>query len=138
MNPRFWVLKALKFLLFGTLFVGLAGYVTMTLWNHLIPDIFHGPLISFWQALGLLVLARLLTGFKPGGGGWGRQHQGAGPPWANRKMWRKKMEGRLATMTDEQRAEFRARMAKCGPRWARWTGADAPDEASDAPVNQPG
>lgn len=39
----------------------------MMLWNWLIPEIFHGgPVISFWQALGLMFLARILFGgFKP-------------------------------------------------------------------------
>ncbi|MES2745006.1 MAG: hypothetical protein V4655_06245 [Bdellovibrionota bacterium] len=32
------------------------------LWNYLIPDLFHGPELSFFQAMGLLVLAKLLVG----------------------------------------------------------------------------
>ena len=129
MNPRFWALKALKFAFFGVVFVTVAGFVTMSLWNWLVPVLFHGPILSFGQALGLLVLSKILFGFHGGG----RGHQRGGAPWANRKMWRKKMEGRLANMTEEQRAEFRTRMAKCGPRWAKWTeGADAVPEARPA------
>lgn len=134
MNPRYRAVKVLKILFFVALFILVAGYATMSLWNWLVPDLFHGPVISFGQALGLIVLGRLLTGFKPGGGNWG--HRGGGAPWMNRKMVRAKMEQRLASMSEEQRAEFRARMAKCGPRWSRWTGADEADSIS--PVNQPG
>ena len=35
------------------------GYPLKWLWNWLIPDLFHGPQITFWQACGL----RFLTGF---------------------------------------------------------------------------
>ncbi len=129
MQPRFWALKALKIAFFATLFILVAGFVTMHLWNWLVPDLFHGPLVSFSQTLGLLLLSKILFGFRGGGG----MSQRGGPPWANRKMWRKKMEGRLATMTDEQRAEFRARMAKCGPRWSRWTDANEEPAAKTNP-----
>ncbi|MDR1980983.1 MAG: hypothetical protein LBQ39_05085 [Tannerellaceae bacterium] len=38
------------------------GVVVMVLWNVLVPDIFGLAAISFWQASGLLVLARLFFG----------------------------------------------------------------------------
>ncbi len=118
MNPRHWALKGLKMLLFGAFFAAALGFVTMHLWNYLIPAVFQGPVISFWQALGLLVLARLLTGFRPGGG-WGRPRDASAAPWAgSRKKWRARMQQRLASLSEEQRADCRARMAKCGPRWA--------------------
>ncbi len=33
------------------------------LWNWLIPEIFNGPKITFVQAMGLLLLSRVLIGF---------------------------------------------------------------------------
>ncbi|MDR1879441.1 MAG: hypothetical protein LBQ78_00725 [Tannerellaceae bacterium] len=36
--------------------------IVMVLWNLLVPDIFGLATVSFWQALGLLVLARLFFG----------------------------------------------------------------------------
>ena len=51
--------------------VAAAGIVTMLLWNALLPVLFHLPVISFCQALGILVLARLLFG---GLGCHGRRH----------------------------------------------------------------
>ena len=56
--------------LFGIAFVGITGLLTVGLWNLLLPSIFGLPAISFWQALGLLLLSRLLFG---GLGGWGRR-----------------------------------------------------------------
>ena len=41
-------------------FGALAGWVVMTLWNWLIPALFTGPVIGFWQALGILVLSKIL------------------------------------------------------------------------------
>jgi hypothetical protein len=40
----------------------LAGFVVMWLWNWLMPSIFHLGTITYWQAVGLAVLGRLLLG----------------------------------------------------------------------------
>ena len=58
-----------RFVLFAIVFVGALGLVTSTLWNLLMPAILHLPVITYWQALGLLVLSRALFGRF--GGGWG-------------------------------------------------------------------
>jgi hypothetical protein len=64
-------LRFLKYVGFGILGVGfifLAIFVTMSLWNWLIPALFHGPVITFWQTAGLFLLSKiLLTGVAPGG-----------------------------------------------------------------------
>jgi len=36
--------------------------VTMLLWNALLPVLFKIPVITYWQAAGLLLLSRLLLG----------------------------------------------------------------------------
>jgi hypothetical protein len=38
------------------------GWVVMQLWNWLVPPIIGWESITFWQALGLLVLCRILFG----------------------------------------------------------------------------
>jgi hypothetical protein len=64
-------LRILKYVGFGVLgiaFIFLAIYVTMSLWNWLIPLLFHGPVLTFWQTAGLFLLSKiLLTGIAPGG-----------------------------------------------------------------------
>lgn len=61
------------FVLFGILWVGIMGLVLFGLWNVLMPAILGLPAISFWQALGLLLLSRVLFGRF---GGWGhRMHK---------------------------------------------------------------
>ncbi len=42
--------------------VFLFGYITMRLWNWLMPEIFELGAINYWQALGLLILAKILFG----------------------------------------------------------------------------
>jgi hypothetical protein len=76
-------LKVLKYIGFGILGVAaiiLFVYVVMVLWNWLIPSLFNGPVINYWQTAGLFLLSKiLLTGVAPGGS----SHD-------HRKEWRKK------------------------------------------------
>ena len=53
------------------LFAFIGGQAVKLLWNWLLPALFGLPVVTFWQALGLLVLCRLLFG---GLGGHGRRH----------------------------------------------------------------
>jgi hypothetical protein len=43
-------------------FIIVGGEVVALLWNWLLPPLFGFPQVTFWQALGLLVLARILFG----------------------------------------------------------------------------
>jgi hypothetical protein len=65
-------LRVLKYIGFGILgigFMALAVFITMWLWNWLVPDLFHGPVISYWQTAGLFLLSKiLLTGIAPSSG----------------------------------------------------------------------
>ena len=81
------------------------GYVVMNLWNWLIPALFHGPMITFWQAVGLFALAKILFGHKPGGGGG----------WKHRAQWREKMRDHLEHLSTEDREKFRESFRNCGP-----------------------
>jgi hypothetical protein len=91
---RFWVMRGLKMIGFAVLAVGLVGYVVMTLWNAVLPAVTGLHSISFVQAVGLLVLSRILFG---GIRGWGRR----------RGHWRARMQARWQQMTPEERERFR-------------------------------
>ena len=54
------------------LFAFLGGTIVKLLWNALLPPLFGWPVVSFWQALGLLALCRILFG---GVGGHGRGYR---------------------------------------------------------------
>jgi hypothetical protein len=79
-------LKVLKFAGFGILglgFITLAVFITMSLWNSLIPSLFNGPVLTFWQTAGLFLLSKiLLTGVAPG------HHDRRKKDWSS-KDWRK-------------------------------------------------
>jgi hypothetical protein len=63
-------------------FAFLFGAVVMLLWNWLMPVIFHLGVISYWQAVGLAILGRLLIGgFHHGPHHRGRHNCG---PWKHR------------------------------------------------------
>ena len=54
--------RGLKVLLFATLAVAVFSFAVMSLWNWLMPAIFGTNPITFWQAVGLLLLSRILFG----------------------------------------------------------------------------
>ncbi|MEZ4923193.1 MAG: hypothetical protein R2780_08500 [Crocinitomicaceae bacterium] len=43
-------------------FIALGGLVVMLLWNGIMPAVFGLGMVTFWQALGMLILGRLLFG----------------------------------------------------------------------------
>jgi hypothetical protein len=93
--------KGLKILLFMVVACFVFGFVTLHLWNWLMPGIFGLRVITFWQALGLVLLSKILFGgfHKHGGGGGGRG-----------RKWRQNMAVKWAGMSDEEREKFRAGM----------------------------
>ena len=102
---RYW--KVL-FIPLGIAAMAMVGFVISGLWNALVPEIFGLHTISFWQALGLLVLSRILFG-RFGGGGRGGH---------GRWNWK--------GMTPEERQRFCRGMGPGRPE------ADAPQEAGEA------
>jgi hypothetical protein len=54
--------KLLVLIPIGILAITIFGLGVMSLWNWLVPTLFGGKLITFWQALGMLVLSRILVG----------------------------------------------------------------------------
>lgn len=75
-------------------FIWIGGEAVMHLWNWLLPPLFGWKAITFWQALGLLALCRILFG--------GMSHRGG-----NRSGFRRKMRDRWEGMTPEEREKFR-------------------------------
>lgn len=100
----FW--HGLKVALAGIAFVALLAFVMTALWNALMPSLFGLPVIGWLQALGLMLLGRLLMG---GRLGFGRRHHAmaCGPKW---HRW----EAKWASMSEEERLNFRAKFAHAG------------------------
>ena len=84
------------------LFAFIGGELVKLLWNWLLPPLFGWHEVTFWQALGLLALCRILFG------GFGRHGYG-------RSKIRRRMAERWENMTPEERERFRQGMrARCG------------------------
>src|SRR5690606_24943290 len=98
--------RILLWVMFGLLMLAVLTFVTQQLWNWLIPDLFGGPVLTFWQALGLLVLSKiLLGGFAKGGH---REH--------SLKM---KMKEELSRMSPEEREALKQRIRE---KWCHFHG----------------
>src|SRR5581483_9091280 len=76
------------------LFIAIGGAVVQQLWNWLAPSIFGWRQITFWQAVGLLALCRILFG-RVGGRGFGRSNV------------RRRIAERWERMSPEERERFR-------------------------------
>lgn len=101
MNKAVWVGKIIVWVV--VIFFIALGIVlgTMYLWNWLVPELFSGPVINFWQTLGLLVLAKVFFGF--GGRCHGHQTHGRGP-------WKYYWKEKWGSMTPEDREKFKQKM----------------------------
>ena len=95
-------LKMLKVALIVIVACVLFGFLVESLWNRLMPAIFGLHVITFWQGLGLFVLAKILFGGFRGRPGWGDH-------------WRTHMKERWESMTPEERERFRQVLKeRCG------------------------
>src|SRR5881628_2037878 len=91
------------------LFIFVGGEVVQHLWNWLLPPLFGWRTITFWQALGLLALCRILFG------GLGLRATGG-------SNIRRRMAERWERMTPEERERFRVGMR------SRWGFGPSPGE----------
>jgi chromate transport protein ChrA len=108
-------MKGLKIAAIAILALTVFGFILMSLWNWLAPAVFGGRTITFWQALGILILSRILFG---GFGG----RPGRGRHWRARDRW--------ARMTPDERERFRQGLRRrCGR-----TGAASEDFSDSQPV----
>ena len=111
MKP-WWLRKIVKGVVFITLALALFGWAVMALWNTIVPELFNGPELSFWQAVGLLALSHLLLR------GWTPWRYGNG--WRHDR-WKKRFEEKLAAMTPEEREKFKEEWKRrCGYYPGEW------------------
>src|SRR3954454_19181071 len=126
MKKSFWIRKVAGFILLFFLAVLFFTYIVMTLWNNILADVIGVHMINFGQALGILVLSKILfSGFRGGGGGW----RGRG------RYWNNEMSSKWQKMTPEERENFkkewRSRCFRGHSPPAGNTSATADNAASD-------
>jgi hypothetical protein len=111
-----WFFKGICIALVVTAVAFGFGWVTMHLWNWVIPGLTGWHTIDYWHAIGLLVLCKILFGgFRKGGHGcWGGRCGHGG--WRHRRHgeWKKRWEEKMANMSPEEKAKIMAKMDKCG------------------------
>ena len=116
-----FTLYGLLFLVAATLFVTALTLVTQALWNWLVPALFAGPLITFWQTFGLLALTKIL--FWPvgrGGRHWAHRMGGPNRHWA----------ARWESMSPDDRQRFKEKMKE---KWCRPRASATPVDGGNTP-----
>ena len=104
MRQRFYKGRFVFIPLAVAAFLSLISFVVMSLWNYLLPGILHVGFITFWQAMGIFVLCKILFGFGRGG------HRMGGGQWG-----RHKWDERFKNMTQEEKELFKEKMQqRCG------------------------
>jgi hypothetical protein len=99
-----------KFIFFPVIalaFVFAAGGAVMLLWNSILPEVITAVRpVTYAQAVGILVLARILFGGFRGRSGYGKNGMNkALPPWREKMM----------NMSEEEREKFKSEWRdRCG------------------------
>ena len=99
-----WIRRAVGIAAMAVAAAALLGYVVMGLWNGLVPPIFGLKAIHFWQAVGLLILTRILFG--------GFHHRGHG--FRRRQHLMRHWERMSPEEREKFRHGFRGRHCGCG------------------------
>jgi Ca2+/H+ antiporter, TMEM165/GDT1 family len=106
--------KAIKILVIAAAAILLFGFIVMSLWNAILPAVIHVGTITFGQALGILVLSKILFGGFHGGGRWG------GGPGGRWKQMGEGMKEKWMNMTPEEREKFKQDWkSRCAGGWRR-------------------
>ena len=98
-----WAKFILLFILVAPVAIFLFGKLIMLLWNNILTPVLHVSEITFWQGLGILVLAKILFGSFGGRSGSGHYFK------KQRMMWN--------SMTPEQKERFKEEWKNRSRRW---------------------
>ncbi|NJO88252.1 MAG: hypothetical protein HC831_04225 [Chloroflexia bacterium] len=106
---RTLIYKRRRYFIGPVILIAVAAFsaLVMLLWNALMPVIFSLPVITFWQALGLLVLSKLLFGMN-------RHHS----HWRY-SPWKSDFREKISKMTPEEKKAFFKKMHSMRESWHR-------------------
>ena len=101
---KFWFKRVLMFVPLVIAGIFLISAVVMGLWNAILPAVIGVKSISLWQALGILVLSKILFGGFHGG--WRGRH--------GKERWME-MKQKFAAMSPEEREKLKEEWkSRCG------------------------
>lgn len=116
-NPILFIGIAIGIIILAIAAIAALTYILMSLWNGILVSVLTVKAITFWQALGILVLSKILFGGFGKGCRCHRHHGG----------WNNKMMEKWEKMSPEEREEFKQRWRnKC----RTWKGFDETAEKS--------
>ncbi len=98
-HRRFRPLKIGFFVLVFAAFILALGWIVMLLWNAILPETIGVKPLTYWKALGLLILVKILFG------GFRRPR-----PWGGSR--RDKQRKKWMNMSDEERQQFKLKWKK--------------------------
>lgn len=102
---KFWIRRTIFIPIAIAAGIFIFGSVVMLLWNGILPAVLGIHTITFWQAIGILVLSKILFGGFRGSHGH-HKFQGEGNYW----------NGKWMHMSPEEREKMRAEWrSRCGP-----------------------
>ena len=93
MHKKFWLKKIIGFTILGIAGIALFGFIVMSLWNSVLVAVLHVATITYWQAMGILVLSKILFGGFSGGHRTGR--------------WKNEMKEKWQGMNEEEREKMK-------------------------------
>ena len=96
MHKKFWLKKIIGFGILGIAAVALFGFIVMSLWNSVLVAVLPVATISFWQAMGILVLSKILFGGFLGGCSGHRAGR-----------WKNEMKEKWQGMNEEEREKMK-------------------------------
>ena len=96
--------------LFAAMIIAM-GYVVMLLWNWLMPGIFELRIISFWEAVGLVALPKILFG------GFHGKHKCCGGNHGGKGQWKHKFKSKWHHMSEEEKSKWESKFGHyCQPK----------------------
>ena len=112
MNKHFWIKKIIGFSILAIAFAALLAYVVMLLWNGVLTQVVTVSTISFYQAIGLLVLSKILFGGFPSGKHHCNQCGGGG-------HWKNELKEKWHGMSPEERDQLKQEWRNRCRTWGR-------------------
>ena len=91
-----------KFVVLGIAAMIAFTFVVMWLWNWLVPEVFNGPDLTYWQTLGLLVLSKILFSGIGGGSSSRSSRHSRSHSWKKGDTWKRKFDEKMNGMAGDK------------------------------------